>query len=55
MNLTIGQYYPGDSIIHRLDARTKIMATFIYIAAIFIAKGIVGYGLCALLLLLMII
>ncbi len=54
MNLTIGQYYPGDSIIHRLDARTKIMATFIYIAAIFIAKGIVGYGLCALLLLLMI-
>lgn len=50
MNLTIGQYYPCDSVIHRLDARTKIMATLIYIVAIFCAKGVVGYVLCAALL-----
>lgn len=50
MNLTIGQYYPADSVIHKLDARTKILATIIYIAALFLAKDIVGYGLCILLL-----
>ncbi|MDO5388912.1 MAG: energy-coupling factor transporter transmembrane component T [Clostridia bacterium] len=50
MNLTIGQYYPAESVIHRLDARTKITATFIYIVAIFAAKGVLGYILCALLL-----
>lgn len=54
MNLTIGQYYPADSIIHRLDARTKILATIIYIVAIFLAKGVVGYALSALLLIAMI-
>lgn len=53
MNLTIGQYYPVDSVLHRLDARTKIMATFIYIFAVFAAKGIVGYCLCGALLLAM--
>jgi energy-coupling factor transport system permease protein len=46
MNITIGQYYPVDSAVHRLDARTKLIGTFIYIAALFIAKGIVGYLLC---------
>lgn len=48
MNITIGQYYPTNSIIHKLDARIKIMGTFLYIAAVFIAKGIVGYALCIL-------
>ncbi len=50
MNLTIGQYYPADSVIHRLDARTKILATLIYIVAVFSAKGAVGYVLSAVLL-----
>lgn len=54
MNLTIGQYYPAESVIHRLDARTKIMATFIYIVAVFLAKGIVGYALGGALLIAMI-
>lgn len=54
MNLTIGQYYPTDSLIHRLDARTKILATFIYIVAIFLAKGVVGYVLSAAFLIFMI-
>ena len=48
MNLTIGQYYPTKSIIHDLDSRTKILATILYIVAIFVAKGIVGYGICTL-------
>ena len=48
MNLTIGQYYPTKSIIHDLDSRTKILATILYIVAIFVAKGIVGYGSCTL-------
>ncbi len=46
MNITLGQYYPVDSIIHRLDARAKILATIIYITAVFCAKGVIGYGLC---------
>ena len=48
MNLTIGQYYPTKSIVHDLDSRTKILATVLYIVAIFVAKGIVGYGICTL-------
>lgn len=43
MNVTIGQYYPVDSPIHRLDSRAKIMATMLYIIGLFTAKGIVGY------------
>ena len=50
MNITIGQYYPTDSVIHKLDARVKIIGTFLYIAAIFIAKGIIGYLLSILML-----
>ena len=48
MNLTIGQYYPTKSIVHDLDSRTKILATVLYIVAIFVAKGIVSYGICTL-------
>ncbi len=46
MNITLGQYYPVDSVIHRLDARAKILATIIYIIAVFCAKGVAGYGIC---------
>lgn len=42
-DITIGQYYQGNSIIHRLDARTKLIATFIYIACIFVVKNYVGF------------
>lgn len=43
-DITIGQYYPVDSMIHRLDPRVKILATFIYIAALFIVKHFIAYG-----------
>lgn len=47
MNITIGQYYPGDSIIHKLDPRTKIICTLIFITAVFLAKTYVAYGVLA--------
>lgn len=50
MNITIGQYYPVDSFVHRLDARTKIMVTMLYIIGLFAAKGILGYTIAGLLL-----
>ena len=37
-DMTIGQYYPADSVIHRLDPRTKIMFTLVYIGVLFLAK-----------------
>lgn len=37
-NITIGQYFPGDSLLHRMDPRTKILATLIYIVAIFLHR-----------------
>lgn len=42
-DITIGQYFPGTTVIHKMDPRTKILAVVFYIAALFTAKGIVGY------------
>src|SRR5699024_1936329 len=42
-DVTIGQYYPENSIIHRLDPRTKISFTFIYIIALFLINNFLGY------------
>ncbi len=46
-NLTIGQYYPSDSVIHRLDPRVKIALTFAFIVFLFLARGATGYALMA--------
>ena len=35
-DITIGQYYPSGSWIHKLDARTKILVTFAYIIGLFL-------------------
>lgn len=43
-DITIGQYYPTDSWIHKLDPRVKIVSTFIFIIALFIANRYIGYG-----------
>ena len=43
--ITLGQYFPGNSFVHRLDPRTKILATLIYIIAIFLAYTPVAYGI----------
>jgi energy-coupling factor transport system permease protein len=42
-DITLGQYYPVDSPIHRLDPRTKIVLTIVYIVAVFFGKGLLGY------------
>ena len=44
-NITMGQYYPVDSWVHRLDPRTKILLTIAMIVAVFLVKSMVGYGL----------
>lgn len=44
-DITLGQYFPGNSVVHRLDPRTKILLVVIYIVALFMAKGFVTYGL----------
>lgn len=47
-SVTIGQHIPGDSVIHRLDPRTKILSAMLLIILLFLVKGFVGYGLAAL-------
>ena len=44
-DITLGQYFPGNSPVHRLDPRTKIIAVFFYIIALFLAKSFVSYGI----------
>ena len=46
-NISIGQYFPGDSFIHKLDPRTKILFTLIFIVAIFVSKGFLCFALIA--------
>ena len=41
-NITLGQYFPGNSIIHRLDARMKLMLTIAVIVMIFLAQTVIG-------------
>lgn len=50
-DITIGQYFPGTSPIHKLDPRMKIVLTFIYIIFIFLCRNFVDMGAMALLLL----
>ncbi len=42
-DITLGQYYPGESYIHKLDPRTKILATLIFISSIFLASTYTAY------------
>ncbi len=53
-DITLGQYFPGHSFIHRLDPRAKIIFTVVYIVAIFLCKALVSYGLALVVLLLLI-
>ena len=43
-DITIGQYYQVDSVIHRLDPRVKLLGTLIYVISLFIANSPIGYG-----------
>ena len=50
-DITLGQYFPGNSVIHRLDPRTKLVMLVVYIVALFLAGGPASYGLMLVLLL----
>ncbi len=45
-DITLGQYYPGDSPIHKLDARTKIICALIYLVSLFLVKSFTAFVLC---------
>ena len=44
-DITIGQYYPADSILHRLDPRVKFIGTFLFLVSLFVADSFWGYVL----------
>ncbi len=44
-NITLGQYYPGDSVIHRMDPRIKIIVSVAFIVAVFLVKDLIGYAI----------
>lgn len=54
-DITIGQYYPADSILHRLDPRVKFVSTLVYIVSLFVFSSWLGYGVAALFLVAMIV
>ncbi len=43
-DITLGQYFPGDTPAHRLDPRTKILLVILYIVGLFSAKNVASYG-----------
>ena len=52
--ITLGQYYPTDSILHKLDPRVKFIGTIAFIIALFLIKGPVGYGFATVVLVILI-
>ena len=44
-DITLGQFFPGDTIVHRLDPRTKLILVIVFIAALFTAVDWFSYGL----------
>ena len=48
MRITIGQYYPVSSPVHRLDPRVKLAGVFIHITALLMINNFIGYGVVAL-------
>ena len=43
-DITLGQYFPGNTVVHRLDPRTKLLMVMVYIVALFLCKWFVSYG-----------
>ena len=51
-DITLGQFFPGNTLVHRLDPRTKLVCVALYIVALFTAKSFLAYGVIAVVLLL---
>ena len=45
-DITLGQFFPGTSVVHRLDPRTKLLMLVLYIVALFVASGWITYAVC---------
>ncbi len=45
-DITLGQYYQTESVIHRLDPRVKLIATMVYVISLFVVNNYIGYGIC---------
>lgn len=43
-DITLGQYYPADSILHRLDPRVKFIGTMAFVVSVFVFNSFLGYG-----------
>ncbi len=43
-DVTLGQFFPGNSPVHRMDPRTKLIILIVYIVALFMASGWISYG-----------
>lgn len=43
-DITIGQYYPADSVIHRLDPRTKLVGTLVFLISLFVFRSFAAYA-----------
>ena len=46
-DITLGQYYQTDSVIHRLDPRVKLVSTVVFIISLFIVDNFIGYLIAA--------
>jgi energy-coupling factor transport system permease protein len=44
-DITLGQYYPAESVVHKLDPRVKLFATFVFIVALFSFRGLLGFAI----------
>ena len=54
-DLTIGQYYPGDSLLHRLDPRVKLLGLIVMLVCVFLMDSYISYGVVTAALLILII
>ena len=45
-DITIGQYFPGNSFVHRIDPRVKILLTCLYITMVFFASNVLSFLIC---------
>ena len=48
-DITLGQYYQSDSVIHKLDPRVKLITTIVFIVSLFVVDNFIGYIIAALL------
>ncbi|MBR4719474.1 MAG: energy-coupling factor transporter transmembrane protein EcfT [Lachnospiraceae bacterium] len=53
-DITLGQYYPAESVLHKLDPRLKITGTFLYIISLFLVRDLLGYAVAGVFLAIMI-